>query len=196
MRNSQVERNTTETQINMTLNLDGKGLYKVDTGCGFLDHMLELFAKHASFDMEVYCKGDIKVDYHHTAEDVAIVLGDALMKALGNKKGINRYGDIMLPMDETLILCATDLSGRSYLNFDVDFKEDYKIGDFDAELIQEFFLAFVRSANVNLHISKIFGTNAHHIAEGIFKAFARVLKQAVKIDTLNPDMLPSTKGSL
>ncbi len=196
MRKSQITRKTAETDITLSLNLDGNGSYDVKSGSNFFDHMLEQLAKHGGFDLALVCKGDVEVDFHHSAEDVGICLGKAFAEALGDKKGICRYGDVILPMDEALILCALDFSGRSYLNFDVTFPDEYKVGDLDTELIQEFFLAFVRSANVTLHIKKLYGTNIHHIAEGVFKAFARALKKAVAIDAANADRLPSTKGIL
>ncbi len=193
MRKAEIKRDTKETRIELSLNLDGKGEGVIDTGCGFLDHMLTLFAKHARFDLDVKCDGDTYVDYHHSAEDIGICLGDALKKALGDMKGINRYADITLPMDESLVLCAVDISGRSYLNFDAEIPSQ-KIGDFDSELIEEFMYAFVRRSEITLHIIKLCGTNSHHIAEAIFKALARVLKQACRIDKEFADEIPSTKG--
>lgn len=195
MRNAVIERKTAETDISLKLNLDGKGEYKIDTGCGFLDHMLCLFSKHSGFDLEVKCEGDTEVDYHHTVEDIAICLGQAFKNALGDMKGIMRYGSTILPMDEALILTAVDVSGRSYLNFKVDITS-YRVGDFDTELVLEFFEAFVRNANLTLHIKQLDGINSHHIIEGTFKSFARTLKTAVKIDSENPDSIPSTKGVL
>ena len=195
MRTSTIKRNTEETKIELTLNLDGKGESKIDTGCGFFDHMLTLFSKHSKIDLEVVCKGDTNVDYHHTVEDIGIVLGKALLEALGNKKGINRYADTILPMDESLILTAIDISGRSYLGFDVTFPSE-KIGDFDTELVEEFFMALTRCAEITLHIKKMAGENSHHIAEGIFKSFARSLREAVALDENFKDQLPSTKGVL
>ena len=193
MRKAEIKRDTKETRIELSLNLDGKGEGVIDTGCGFLDHMLTLFAKHARFDLDVKCDGDTCVDYHHSAEDIGICLGDALKKALGDMKGINRYADITLPMDESLVLCAVDISGRSYLNFDAEIPSQ-KIGDFDSELIEEFMYAFVRRSEITLHIIKLCGTNSHHIAEAIFKSLARVLKQACRIDKEFADEIPSTKG--
>lgn len=193
MRKAEIKRDTKETRIELSLNLDGKGEGVIDTGCGFLDHMLTLFAKHARFDLDVKCDGDTYVDYHHSAEDIGICLGDAFKKALGDMKGINRYADITLPMDESLVLCAVDISGRSYLNFDAEIPSQ-KIGDFDSELIEEFMYAFVRRSEITLHIIKLCGTNSHHIAEAIFKALARVLKQACRIDKEFADEIPSTKG--
>lgn len=195
MRTAEVVRKTAETDIKLTLNLDGKGESKIDTGCGFLDHMLTLFAKHGSFDLTVSCKGDTEVDYHHTVEDVAICLGDAFKKALSDMKGINRYGNMILPMDETLILTAVDISGRSMLRYNLDIPS-LRVGDFDTELTEEFFLGFVRHADVTLHIVQFDGTNSHHIIEGTFKSFARTMKQAVAIDSKNADSIPSTKGVL
>jgi imidazoleglycerol-phosphate dehydratase len=195
MRTSTIKRNTEETKIELTLNLDGKGESKIDTGCGFFDHMLTLFSKHSKIDLDVTCKGDVNVDYHHTVEDIGIVLGKALLEALDDKKGINRYADTILPMDESLILTAIDISGRSYLGFDVTFPSE-KIGDFDTELVEEFFMALTRCAEITLHIKKMAGENSHHIAEGIFKSFARTLRNAVALDENFKDQLPSTKGVL
>ena len=184
---------TAETNISLTLCLDGSGESKIDTGCGFLDHMLTLFAKHGNFNLNVNCKGDTDVDFHHTAEDVGIVLGQAFTKTLGDKRGIVRYGSMMLPMDESLILSAVDLSGRSGLYYDCEIPSP-KVGNFDTELSEEFFAAFVRSAQCTLHIRKIAGKNSHHIIEGTFKSVARSLRAAVAIDTANADAIPSTKG--
>jgi len=195
MRIAKVNRKTKETDITLVLNLDGKGDSAVKTGCGFLDHMLELFAKHGNFDLALTCAGDVQVDYHHTVEDVGIVLGEAIKEALGDKRGITRYGSLALPMDEALILAAIDLSGRSYLNDQLNIIP-YKVGTFDTELVKEFFLAFTRSSECNLHLVQLAGENAHHIIEGAFKAFARAMRQAVTIDELNPNTIPSTKGSL
>lgn len=195
MRTAEITRKTAETDICLTLNLDGSGKSTIDTGCGFLDHMLTLFAKHASFDLNVTCKGDKEVDFHHSVEDVGICLGEALSKALDEMRGIKRYGNIILPMDESLILAACDISGRSYLSYGLEITQN-KVGDFDTELTEEFFLAFVRKANLTLHIKQLAGRNAHHIIEGTFKAVARVLKDAVSIDEKNKDEIPSTKGVL
>ena len=195
MRIASIDRKTKETDISLTINLDGKGKGVINTGCGFFDHMLELFTKHARFDLEVTCKGDINVDYHHTVEDVGIVLGQAFKKALGDMKGIIRYGSTILPMDESLILTALDISGRSYLKLDLPIRAS-KIGDFPVELVEEFFLAFVRHAGLTLHVQKLAGTNAHHIVEGTFKSFARSMKEAVKIDSAFANEIPSTKGVL
>ena len=195
MREATIKRETKETHIDLTINLDGKGVCSIDTGCGFFDHMLELFARHARFDLNVVCKGDIHVDYHHTVEDVGIVLGQAIKQALGDMKGIVRYGTTILPMDESLIMTALDISGRSYLKFDLPTRAN-KIGDFPVELVEEFFWALVRHAGITLHIVKMSGTNAHHIVEGTFKSFARSLKSAVAIDKEYADEIPSTKGVL
>lgn len=195
MRNANIGRVTAETNISLSLELDGKGESNINSGCGFLDHMLTLFAKHGNFNLTVECNGDTYVDFHHTVEDVGIVLGQAFTKALGDKKGIVRYGSMMLPMDETLILSAVDLSGRSGLYYDCRIPSP-KVGNFDTELCEEFFAAFVRSAACTLHIRKIAGTNSHHIIEGSFKSVARSLRAAVSIDQDNKDALPSTKGVL
>ena len=195
MRNSVIERKTAETEINLTLNLDGEGVSKIDTGCGFLNHMLTLFARHGNFDLTVYCKGDIDVDYHHTAEDIGICLGEAFKNALGDMKGITRYAHTILPMDESLILSAVDISGRSFLSYNAEIPTE-KVGDFDTELVREFFEAFVRKAEITLHIKRIDGYNSHHIIEGIYKSVARSLKAAVAIDEKNKDKIPSTKGVL
>ena len=195
MRIAKRNRKTKETDITLVLNLDGKGESNIKTGCGFLDHMLELFSKHGMIDLAITCEGDTQVDYHHTVEDVGIVLGEAVKEALGDKRGIVRYGSITLPMDEALILCAIDLSGRSFLNDQLKIIP-YKVGNFDTELIKEFFLAFTRSAECNLHFIQFAGENAHHIIEGAFKAFAHAMRQAIAIDEKNPNAIPSTKGSL
>lgn len=195
MRKAEINRKTKETDISLTLNLDGKGNSNINSGCGFLDHMLTLFAKHARFDLELTCKGDIEVDYHHTAEDIGIALGDAFSKALGDKKGIVRYGNFLLPMDETLIMSAVDISGRSHLSYSADVRAK-KVGDFDTELVEEFFEAFVRNAKITLHIIKMSGKNSHHILEGVYKSVARSLKEAVAIDKEYENEIPSTKGVL
>ena len=195
MRTASIDRKTNETDIKMTLNLDGEGSSTVDTGCGFLDHMLTLFAKHGRFDLNVTCKGDTEVDYHHTAEDIGIVLGQCFKTALGDKKGIIRYGNMILPMDEALILSAVDISGRSYLKCTF-FGLCEKVGDFDTELVEEFFMAFVRNAELTLHIKQFDGENTHHIIEGTFKSVARSLKDAVSIDPRFANEIPSTKGVL
>ena len=195
MRTYSINRKTAETDIELSVNIDGTGKSEINTGCGFLDHMLTLFAKHARFDLEVTCKGDTHVDYHHTAEDIAIVLGTAISECIGDAKGINRYGHIILPMDESLILCAVDLSGRAYLNYDLHIPTE-KVGDFDTELVEEFMAAFSRCAKMNLHLKQLDGTNSHHIIEGSFKALARAMKNAVEIDEKYKNEIPSTKGIL
>ena len=195
MRQSNINRKTTETDIELTLSLDGSGISNIDSGCGFLDHMLTLFAKHSRFDLSLKCVGDTAVDYHHTVEDVAICLGRAFSESLGDKKGIYRYGDIILPMDEALILCAVDVSGRDHLEYALDIPS-YRVGDFDTELCEEFFKAFVRQANITLHVRQLAGTNSHHIIEGSFKAFGRVLASAVSINNDYANEIPSTKGVL
>ncbi len=195
MRKGVIERRTGETDICLVLELDGSGAAKIDTGCGFLDHMLTLFAAHSGFNLEVSCKGDVNVDYHHTAEDIGICLGQAFFAAIGDKSGIARYGDKILPMDEALILTAVDISGRGTLQYDAEIPSE-KIGDFDSELVEEFWLAFVREARVTLHIKKLAGKNSHHIAEGIFKSAARSLSAAVEIDERKAGRIPSTKGVL
>ena len=195
MRRAEIIRKTAETDIMLTLTLEGTGTARIATGCGFLDHMLTLFAHHGSFDLEVVCKGDTWVDDHHTVEDVGICLGQAFSQALGEKRGITRYGSFILPMDEALILSAVDISGRSYLGYDLQIP-GFKIGTFDTELVEEFFLGFVRQCPMSLHIRKLAGSNAHHIAEGAFKSVARSMKQAVAPDAQRPDAIPSTKGVL
>ena len=195
MRNASTERKTKETEICLYLELDGKGTSEIDTGCGFFDHMLQLFAAHARFDLKLTCRGDLQVDCHHTVEDTAIVLGNCFKEALGDKKGICRYGSVTLPMDEALVLVALDISGRSYLNYNVAIAAE-KVGEFDTELGEEFMQAFARSAGITLHIEQLEGTNAHHILEAVFKALARALKQAVAIDPAAKDEIPSTKGTL
>ena len=193
MRCAEIKRKTNETNINLTLNLDGKGSHEINTGCGFLNHMLELFANHGRFDLKINCEGDYDVDFHHTAEDVGICLGQAFKNSLGDKRGITRYGSFILPMDETLILSAIDFSGRNYLAWDVEIFTP-KVGDFDTELAKEFWLAFARESLSTLHIKKISGENSHHIIEAIFKSTARAIKQAVKIDDDFKNEIPSTKG--
>ena len=195
MRTAKIDRKTAETDIQLSLNLDGTGKSDINTGCGFLDHMLTLFAKHGRFDLVLTCKGDTHVDDHHTVEDVGISLGQALKNALGDKKGINRYGNQILPMDEALLLSAVDLSGRGYLNFDLQIPTQ-KVGAFDTELVEEFWLGFIRNAECTLHICQLAGTNSHHIIEGAFKSVARSLRQAVAIDPACADEIPSTKGVL
>lgn len=193
MRTAEIIRKTAETDITLTLSLDGEGKSQISTGCGFLDHMLTLFSKHSRFDLTLNCKGDTEVDYHHTAEDIGIALGSAFGEALGDKKGIVRYGDMLLPMDEALILTAVDISGRSYLGCDTSIPTQ-KVGDFDTELVEEFWLGFIRNAGITLHIKQISGSNSHHIIEGIFKSAARSLKKAVAIDKDFENDIPSTKG--
>lgn len=212
MRNVTIARKTAETDINLVLNLDGKGEAAIKSGCGFLDHMLTLFAKHGGFDLTLTCVGDTYVDDHHTVEDIGISLGLAFAQALGNKKGICRYGSCVLPMDESLILSAVDLSGRDFLGYDLPIPDEKvcieeglsydlaiptkQVGAFDTELVQEFWLGFVRNAGATLHIRKITGTNSHHIIEGAFKSVARSLRDAVAIDARFADAIPSTKGVL
>lgn len=193
MRTCEVNRKTAETDIQLSLNLDGTGKSSVDTGCGFLNHMLTLFAAHGKFDLTVRCAGDTEVDNHHSVEDIGICLGTAFREALGDKRGITRYGSMLLPMDEALILCAVDISGRSCLVFALDIPTE-KIGTFDTELVEEFFLAFVRNCPMSLHVKQLAGRNSHHIVEGAFKAAARALKTAAAAD--GSDEIPSTKGVL
>ena len=193
MRTYEICRKTAETDISLTLNLDGTGKSSIDTGCGFLNHMLTLFAAHGKFDLTVKCVGDTEVDDHHSAEDIGIVLGQAFQAALGDKRGIPRYGSFLLPMDEALILTAVDISGRSCLCYGMEIPTE-KIGTFDTELVEEFFLAFTRNCPMSLHIRQLAGKNAHHIVEGTFKSVARSLKAAVALDGTND--IPSTKGVL
>lgn len=193
MRKAEIKRKTAETEIELSLNLDGSGKSSIQTGCGFMDHMLTLFAAHGKFDLEISCKGDTQVDDHHTVEDIGICLGKAFEAALGEKRGITRYGSFLLPMDEALVMTAADLSGRSCLCYDLAIPTE-KIGSFDSELMEEFWLAFVRQCPMSLHIRKLAGTNSHHIAEGAFKSVARTLKAAVALDGSNE--IPSTKGVL
>ncbi len=195
MRVAEIKRKTKETDIYLSLNLDGKGDSEVQTGCAFLDHMLTLFARHGKFDLTVKCQGDIDVDFHHTTEDVGICLGQAFKEALGEKKGIVRYGDAVIPMDEALILSAIDFSGRSYLVIDLKVKAA-KVGDFDTELVEEFWMAFASNAGCTLHIREFCGNNAHHVIEGAFKSVARSCRMAVAIDEKFADSVPSTKGVL
>ena len=195
MRVSQIDRKTKETDVKLKLNIDGKGNSSIDSGCGFLDHMLTLFAKHGRFDLEVVCKGDTQVDDHHTVEDIGICLGTAFKEALSDKKGICRYGSAAIPMDETLILAAIDFSGREYLGFDEQIPAE-QIGSFDTELNEEFWMAFVRNAACTLHLKQLAGSNSHHIIEGAFKALARALAKATAIDEKNKNQVPSTKGVL
>ena len=193
MRTAEIARNTAETNISLKVNLDGTGKAEVNTGVGFLNHMLTLFAAHGKFDLEVRCVGDTDVDDHHSVEDVGICLGQAFRQALGDKRGITRYGSFLLPMDEALILAAVDISGRSSLNDALEIPTE-KIGSFDTELVEEFFLGFTRSCPMSLHLRKLAGTNSHHIVEGAFKAFGRAMKAAVALD--GTDKIPSTKGVL
>lgn len=195
MRTVEILRTTKETDIALKLNLDGKGESNVNSGVGFLDHMLTLFARHGRFDITLTCKGDTEVDFHHTTEDIGICLGLAFKQALGDKKGIVRYGDTVLPMDEALILSAVDISGRSYLNLDLKLRAK-RVGNFDTELVEEFFVAFTSNAGLNLHVKQLEGRNTHHIIEGTFKSVARSLKTAVAIDPDFADEVPSTKGVL
>lgn len=195
MRTAEINRKTAETDISLFLNLDGVGKSEIDTGCGFLNHMLTLFAKHGRFDLSVKCVGDTDVDDHHTAEDIGICLGDALARALGDMRGIVRYGNTVLPMDEALILSAVDISGRGKFVSDMKIPTE-KVGTFDTELVFEFFEAFVRRANMTLHIRELAGENSHHIIEGAFKSVARSLRTAVKIDPETAGEIPSTKGVL
>ena len=193
MRTCEISRKTAETDITLKLNLDGSGKSELNTGCGFLDHMLTLFAAHGKFDLEVCCKGDTHVDDHHSVEDIGICLGQAFQSALGEKRGITRYGSFLLPMDEALIQTAVDISGRSCLCYGLEIPTE-KIGSFDTELVEEFFLAFTRNCPMSLHIRQLAGKNSHHIVEGCFKSFARSMKQAVDLD--GSQEIPSTKGVL
>ena len=195
MRTAEINRKTAETDISLSLNVDGRGDSVCETGCGFLDHMLTLFAKHSRIDLKVTCKGDTHVDYHHTVEDIGICLGKALSDAMGDKRGIVRYGDIILPMDETLILSAVDISGRGELYCRLEIPAE-KVGDFDTELCEEFWYAFVREAKITLHVKQLAGKNAHHIIEGTFKAVARALGKATAIEEARKNEIPSTKGVL
>ena len=195
MRTAEIIRNTAETKINLKLTLEGTGVSKIQTGCGFLDHMLTLFTKHGRFDLDVSCEGDTWVDDHHTVEDVGIALGMAFEKALGDKRGITRYGSQLLPMDESLVLCAVDVSGRAYLGYELPVPSQ-KIGTFDTELVEEFWLGFVRNAQTTLHIRLLTGSNAHHIVEGAFKAAGRAMRAAVAVDPAFSNEIPSTKGVL
>ena len=195
MRIATINRKTNETDISLTLNIDGTGKSKINSGCGFLDHMLTLFAKHGRFDLTLTCKGDTEVDDHHTTEDIGISLGLAFKEALGEKKGITRYGYMVLPMDEALILTAIDFSGRAHLGYDMDIPAE-KVGTFDTELVEEFWYGFVRNAECTLHIKEIDGLNSHHIIEGAFKSAAHSIKDAVKIDPELQNEVLSTKGVL
>ena len=195
MRTAELNRKTTETDIAVRLDLDGNGNSEISTRCGFLDHMLTLFSKHGRFDLSVFCEGDVEVDFHHSAEDIGITLGTAFNEALGDRRGIRRYGDFTLPMDEALVQSVIDCSGRGFLSFDLEIPTE-KVGDFDTELVEEFFIAFARNSGMTIHIRKISGKNSHHIIEGAFKAFARALKEAVDVDPDFSDDIPSTKGVL
>jgi imidazoleglycerol-phosphate dehydratase len=195
MRQAQINRTTGETDIQINLDLDGKGIGSIDTGVGFLDHMLMLFAKHGRFDLQVQCKGDTNVDDHHSVEDIGIALGQAFSMALGDKKGITRYGSMLLPMDESLILSAVDLSGRGLLVYELQIPTE-KVGTFDTELTEEFFRALAHNGGMTLHLKQISGKNSHHIIEGAFKSIARSLKAAVAIDLAMENEVPSTKGVL
>ena len=195
MRTKIIKRYTNETKIELSLNVDGSGQAVAETGCGFLDHMLTLFSAHGKFDLDVKCAGDVNVDYHHTVEDVAICLGKAFSEALGDMRGITRYADITLPMDEALVLCAVDISGRAHLSCGLRFPTQ-KVGDFDTELVAEFLLAFVRSSHITLHIKQLDGSNSHHIAEACFKSLARALSSAAALNDAEKGRIPSTKGVL
>lgn len=195
MRKAEIDRETKETQIKLKLELDGSGRCRIDTGVGFLDHMLELFACHGRFDLEISCAGDVRVDAHHTTEDIGIVLGRAFDEALGERRGINRYGSLILPMDEALVLAAVDISGRGVLGFELPVPTA-KVGDFDTELVKEFMLAFSRELKAAVHLRLLAGENSHHIIEGAFKALARALRQAVAIDAAAADSIPSSKGTI
>ena len=195
MREAEVYRKTGETEVRVRLNLDGTGKSEIRTGVGFLDHMLELFARHGRFDLEVECRGDLQTDDHHSVEDTGIALGEAFDRALGEKRGIRRYGQRLLPMDESLILCAVDLSGRCFLGYEMEIPAE-KVGTFDTELGEEFFQAFVRNARCTLHLRQLAGRNSHHLLESAFKSAARALREAVEIDPALKDEIPSTKGML
>ena len=195
MRQAEIERKTKETDVRIALKLDGTGKNEIDTGVGFLNHMLELFSAHGRFDLQVKCKGDTWVDDHHSVEDVGIALGQAFDRALGDRRGIRRYGQRVLPMDEALILSAVDLSGRDFLGWDMSIPTE-KVGTFDTELAEEFFLGFVRNAKCTLHVRQLSGSNSHHILEGAFKCVARALREAAQLDPAFADEIPSTKGTL
>lgn len=195
MRKAETVRKTGETDITLSLDIDGKGKSEISSGVGFLDHMLTLFSRHGRFDLKLKCIGDTYVDDHHSTEDIAIALGSAFRKALGDKRGIKRYGDIILPMDEALVLASVDISGRSYIRFTSNFQTE-KIGTFDVELLEDFFTSFAENAGITLHIRQLDGRNSHHIAEAMFKAVARALRKAVEIDERAKDEIPSTKGVL
>ena len=195
MRKAEITRKTGETDITLSLDIDGKGESEISSGVGFLDHMLTLFSRHGRFDLKLKCIGDTYVDDHHSTEDIAIALGSAFRKALGDKRGIKRYGDVVLPMDEALVLASVDISGRSYIRFTSNFQTE-KIGTFDVELLEDFFTSFAENAGITLHIRQLDGRNSHHIAEAMFKAVARALRKAVEIDERAKDEIPSTKGVL
>ena len=195
MRKAETVRKTGETDITLSLDIDGKGESEISSGVGFLDHMLTLFSRHGRFDLCLKCIGDTYVDDHHSTEDIAIALGSAFRKALGEKRGIKRYGDVVLPMDEALVLASVDISGRSYIRFTSNFQTE-KIGTFDVELLEDFFTSFAENAGITLHIRQLDGRNSHHIAEAMFKAVARALRKAVEIDERAKDEIPSTKGVL
>ena len=195
MRNAEIKRQTKETDVYLSLDLDGSGMSEIDTGCGFMDHMLTLFASHGCFDLTVKCVGDVKVDYHHSVEDIGICLGKAFAEALGDCRGITRYGSMILPMDEALIMTAVDISGRSLLAYGLQIPTE-KVGDLDTELVEEFMIAFARNAGMTLHVRQLAGTNSHHIIEGAFKSLARALRAAVSIDEKKVGEIPSTKGNL
>ena len=195
MRKAETVRKTGETDITLSLDIDGKGKSEISSGVGFLDHMLTLFSRHGRFDLKLKCIGDTYVDDHHSTEDIAIAFGSAFRKALGDKRGIKRYGDVILPMDEALVLASVDISGRSYIRFTSNFQTE-KIGTFDVELLEDFFTSFAENAGITLHIRQLDGRNSHHIAEAMFKAVARALRKAVEIDERAKDEIPSTKGVL
>ena len=195
MRKSEIQRKTNETDISLSLCLDGTGKSEINSEIGFLDHMLDLFAKHGRMDLKVKCTGDTFVDFHHSAEDIGIVLGQAFKEAIGDKKGIKRYGNMLLPMDESLVLASLDISGRAFLKYDLIIPTE-KVGEMDTELIEEFFISFVRNADITLHIKQLDGTNSHHIIEAAFKAVARAIREAVSIDEKAKDEIPSSKGLL
>lgn len=195
MRTASVERNTSETQISVELNLDGTGQYDVETGIGFLDHMLEQLSRHSLIDLKVRAKGDLHIDFHHTTEDSGIAIGQAVAKALGDMKGLTRYADVHIPMDETLTRVAIDVSGRPYLIWRVEFTKP-KLGDMDTELFREWFQAFAQAAGITLHVDNLYGLNNHHIVESCYKGLARALRRAIEIDPRKADAVPSTKGQL
>lgn len=195
MRRKKIVRDTKETKIVLALEIDGSGAYEINTGCGFLNHMMELFTRHGRFDIALDCKGDTDVDYHHTTEDIGIALGAAFKEALGDKKGIYRYGSMLLPMDEALVLCAVDISGRASVNFDVEIPTQ-KVGDFDTELVKEFITAMAREMGLTVHFKMLAGENTHHIIEAVFKSLGRALRAACAIEEEYADEIPSTKGVL